>query len=79
MDQKIFNYFSRELGVLLTTTQYYDIRQLINEMEKEIEPNTASNRKELLLDFASHLNTYKGLEEIRFDFMVVDYFDKIQQ
>jgi hypothetical protein len=34
MDQKIFNYFSRELGVLLTTTQYYDIKQLIAEDTK---------------------------------------------
>lgn len=36
------------------------------------------NRKELL-NFADHLNTYKGLEKIRFDFMVQDYLDKLSE
>jgi len=30
-----------------------------------------------LIDFADHLNSYKGFEEVRFDFMVVDYLDKL--
>ena len=29
-----------------------------------------------LLDFADHLNSYEGFEEVRFDFMVMDYLDK---
>jgi len=29
-----------------------------------------------LKDFCEHLNTYKGLEEIRFDFMLVDFLDR---
>ena len=35
--------------------------------------------RELLLDFASYLNTYKGLQYIRFDFMMLDYMNKIKQ
>lgn len=31
--------------------------------------------KKILLGFADHLGTYKGLEEIRFDFMVIDYLN----
>ena len=31
-----------------------------------------------LLAFADHLNTYKGLESYRFDFMVVDYLESKQ-
>jgi hypothetical protein len=33
--------------------------------------------RKTLLDFADHLNTYKGFEEVRFDFMVVDYLDTL--
>lgn len=40
---------------------------------------TKDELRNLLLDFADHLNSYKGFEEARFDFMVVDYLDKIKQ
>ncbi len=29
-----------------------------------------------LIDFCSHLNTYEGFEDIRFDFMAIDYIAK---
>jgi hypothetical protein len=29
-----------------------------------------------LKDFCEHLNTYKGFEEVRFDFMLIDFLDK---
>jgi hypothetical protein len=29
-----------------------------------------------ILDFCCHLNTYSGLEEARFDFMLVDFLNK---
>lgn len=28
-----------------------------------------------LIDFCNHLNTYAGLEDLRFDFMLQDYFN----
>ena len=31
--------------------------------------------RQILLAFADHLETYKGLKEIRFDFMVIDFLD----
>ncbi len=40
---------------------------------------TKDELRNLLIDFADHLNTYKGFEEVRFDFMVVDYLDKTKQ
>lgn len=35
--------------------------------------------REALLNFCEHLNSYKGLEECRFSFMMQDYLDKIKQ
>ena len=32
----------------------------------------------LAYDFCDHLNTYDGMEEIRFDFMIQDFIDKSQ-
>ena len=41
---------------------------------------TKDELTKILLGFADHLETYKGLEEIiRFDFMVNDYLDKLEQ
>ena len=35
-----------------------------------------SQQRELLMQFSRHLNTYKGMEEIRFDFMVCDFLQQ---
>ena len=35
--------------------------------------------RELLLDFCCHLNKYKKLKDIRFDFMMQDYLDEKSQ
>lgn len=35
-------------------------------------------QREQLLAFCDHLNTYAGMEEIRFDFMMQDFIDKSQ-
>ena len=40
--------------------------------------NDDALRKELNA-FCDHLNTYEGLEDCRFDFMLIDYLDKIQK
>ena len=37
-----------------------------------------NQQRELLLAFCDHLNTYAGMEEIRFDFMMQDFIDKSQ-
>lgn len=37
-----------------------------------------SGQSEQLLAFCDHLNTYTGMEEIRFDFMMQDFIDKSQ-
>ncbi len=34
--------------------------------------------KKKAFDFCDHLNTYDGMEEIRFDFMIQDFIDKSQ-
>ena len=39
----------------------------------KLNKHNVSQQRELLLQFSSHLNTYKGMEEIRFDFMVCDF------
>ena len=38
--------------------------------EQLLDLFAVSQQRELLLQFTSHLNTYKGMEEIRFYFMV---------
>jgi hypothetical protein len=35
--------------------------------------------RRLLLAFADHLNSYAGLEEMRFDFMVIDFLQTHNQ
>jgi hypothetical protein len=37
-----------------------------------------NQQREQLLAFCDHLNTYAGMEEIRFDFMMQDFIDKSQ-
>jgi hypothetical protein len=37
-----------------------------------------NQQRELLLAFCDHLNTYAGMEEVRFDFMMQDFLDKSQ-
>jgi hypothetical protein len=46
-----------------------------NEISKQSQLDTT---RRLLLDFASHSNTYKGLEEVRFDFIVADFIEKLK-
>jgi hypothetical protein len=46
---------------------------------KKIIMETPHKNREVLLGFASHLNNYKGLENLRFDFMVIDYLEKNNQ
>ena len=43
---------------------YYDLIEFAEQY---------ANRK--IRDFAAHLNTYKGQEDIRFDFMVIDFLN----
>lgn len=42
-----------------------------------IKPDV-NQQRELLLAFCDHLNTYNGMEEVRFDFMMQDFLDKSQ-
>ena len=44
----------------------YQIQLLFDRLVKE-------NCQKKLLEFCSHLNTYEGQEEARFDFMLVDF------
>ena len=44
--------------------------------EQLLDLFSVSQQRELLLQFSSHLNTYKGMEEIRFDFMVCDFLQQ---
>ena len=46
--------------------------EYINLKTKAMDEKT----KKELKKFCQHLNTYKGLEEIRFDFMLLDYLNK---
>lgn len=48
-------------------------RKTVEVIEIIKHPIIVEKLRKELIDFANHLNTYKGLEEIRFDFMVDDY------
>ena len=63
------------------------IKQIVNRIESGdlayhdaetelLDLFAVSQQRELLLQFSSHLNTYKGMEEIRFDFMVCDFLQQ---
>jgi hypothetical protein len=56
---------------------YYSesLSKMYDDLKKDvIKLNT--QQRNMLLNFASHLNNYKGLENLRFDFMVIDYLEK---
>lgn len=38
---------------------------------------TQDELRNILIPFANYLNKYKGFEDMRFDFMVIDYMDDI--
>jgi len=44
-----------------------------NKQKMEICKDLDNVIKYAISDFATYLNSYKGQEEIRFDFMVIDY------
>lgn len=46
--------------------------------ETALNKPVVNQQRELLLAFCDHLNTYAGMEEIRFDFMMQDFIDKSQ-
>ena len=50
----------------------YSFSRMVELLNEEVE----KNQKWQLIDFTNHLNTYKGLENIRFDFMLIDYLEK---
>lgn len=43
-----------------------------------LSKHDVNQQRELLLAFCDHLNTYAGMEEVRFDFMMQDFLDKSQ-
>lgn len=49
-----------------------------DQVVKIVNDYLEERRSEFLLDFANHLNSYNGLEEIRFDWMVIDYIKKFK-
>jgi hypothetical protein len=50
----------------------------INHETANSDLGAVSGQSEQLLAFCDHLNTYAGMEEIRFDFMMQDFIDKSQ-
>jgi len=49
----------------------------LNEAANEIlRLFSVVGQSEQLKAFCEHLNTYKGLEDCRFDFMLIDFLDK---
>jgi hypothetical protein len=59
------------------------IEQIFDDLHYELI--TEKQAKQMVLDavskgmsdFCDHLNTYEGLEDCRFDFMLIDYLDKL--
>lgn len=47
------------------------IERAIDAAIQELE-----NPTDLLIKFSNFINTYPGLEDVRFDFMVIDFLDK---
>jgi hypothetical protein len=61
------------------TGQHNILSMLITECEIALRQPPVVGRSEQLkafCDFCEHLNTYEGLEECRFDFMLIDFLDK---
>ena len=63
------------------------IKQIVNRIESgDLDYHDAetelldllavSHQRELLLQFSSHLNTYEGMEDKRFDYMVCDFLQQ---
>lgn len=50
---------------------------IVSDLKKLTIPDVNQQREQLLA-FCDHLNTYAGMEEIRFDFMMQDFIDKSQ-
>lgn len=48
----------------------------IEKLKEVIKNDFLKKEKRQIKDFCNHLNTYKGLEEIRFDFMLSDFLNK---
>ena len=47
-------------------------------VQEQLRIGDVNQQREQLLAFCDHLNTYAGMEEIRFDFMMQDFIDKSQ-
>ena len=47
-------------------------------VQEQLHIGDVNQQREQLLAFCDHLNTYAGMEEIRFDFMMQDFIDKSQ-
>lgn len=59
---------SEVLGFEKTTELLKEATDAINAIDVE--------QSEQLKAFCEHLNTYDGFEECRFDFMLIDFFNK---
>ena len=44
----------------------------------EVDEIMAGFTKTMLSEFCDHLNSYKGMEEARFDFMLIDFIEKLK-
>jgi len=66
----------RGKGNFINCTDYDDAIDAMKQYAKEYQDSEVVVQSEQLKAFCEHLNTYKGLEEIRFDFMLVDFIDK---
>lgn len=44
--------------------------------KQQLQLGGVVGQSEKLIAFCEHLNTYNGMEEIRFDFMMQDFIDK---
>jgi len=61
---------------ITTETRHLIYAAFLAGMKKEREIKLP--KRELLLAFCDHLNEYRGMEEVRFDFMMQDFLDKSQ-
>lgn len=59
---------------------YHGIIERIDKVKNLVKPDVSGNEalRVALLAFADHLNTYPKMEDVRFDFMVVDYLESKQ-
>ena len=73
--QKIHNQYG------MSEKANYKIQLLCEQYAKEYHDSEVKKLnipavRNLVCDFCDHLNTYDGMEEIRFDFMIQDFIDK---